>query len=197
LAQLRAQIPELPEAKRERFISAYGLRAYDATLLTAEREIADYYEATLAAADEAIDPQTVANWVTGELFRLINEAGHALQELPVTPQALAGLLALVERGAITLSTGKQVLGRMYETGRSASQIVKDQGLAQISDAQKLREIVRELLDQHPEQVQQYLAGKTQVLGWLMGQVMRATRGKANPQLARQLLQAQLEALRDH
>jgi aspartyl-tRNA(Asn)/glutamyl-tRNA(Gln) amidotransferase subunit B len=193
--ELRAQLPELPDAKRARFIADHGLNDYNAGVLVADKAIADYYEAVITAAAGAISPQTVANWVTGELFRLMNETGKGIDAVAITPKALAELIGLVEGNTINPNTGKQVLEEMFASGRGARQIVEERGLAQISDAAALEEIVAQVLDENPEQVEQYLDGKTKIVGWLMGQVMRATRGKANPQVVRDLLQGQLETRR--
>ena len=190
--ELRANLPELPEARRSRFVGDYGLSDYDAGVLVAGKAIADYYEATVAAAAGRADPKAVANWVTGELFRLMKEAGRAIEAVPVSPQALADLIGLVEEGTINLNTGKEVLAEMAASGRSARRIVEERGLAQISDTAALEAIVAQIVEQHPTQVNQYLEGKEQLLGWLMGQVMKATRGKANPQAVQELLQAHLE-----
>jgi aspartyl-tRNA(Asn)/glutamyl-tRNA(Gln) amidotransferase subunit B len=191
VAELRAELPELPDAKRDRFISAYGLSDYDAGVLVSDRAIADYYEATVGAAASAVDPKTVANWVTGTLFRLMKESGQEISEIAVSPQALAELIGLVQEGTINLNTGKDVLAEMFATGRSGRDIVDERGLAQISDTAALERIVAQVLDGNPEQVDRYLGGTHKVLGWLMGQVMKATRGKANPQAVRELLQTQL------
>jgi len=190
--ELRANLPELPEARRSRFVGDYGLSDYDAGVLVAGKAIADYYEATVAAAAGRADPKAVANWVTGELFRLMKEAGRAIEAVPVSPQALAELIGLVEEGTINLNTGKEVLAEMAASGRSARRIVEERGLAQISDTAALEAIDAQIVEQHPTQVNQYLEGKEQLLGWLMGQVMKATRGKANPQAVQELLQAHLE-----
>ena len=191
--ELRAQLPELPEAKHARFIADYGLSAYDAGVLVADKAVADYYEAA-AAADKA-NPKTVANWITGALFRLMKESGPEIGAVTVSPQALAELIGLVEDNTINTNTGKQVLEEMFASGSSARQIVEGRGLAQVSDAAALEKIVAQVLEENPQQVGKYLSGKGQVLGWLMGQVMKATRGKANPQMVRELLQTQLEARR--
>jgi len=199
--ELRTQLPEMPDAKRARFITEYGLDHHDAEVLVADRAIADYYEATVSAATgdgkkpSAADPKTVANWVTGELFRLMNESGQQIEALPVTPEALAELIGLVQDGTINPNTGKDVLEKMLSSGHSAGRIVEEHRLAQISDTEALEKAVAQVLDDHPDEVGQYLGGKQKVIGWLMGQVMRATRGKANPQVVRELLQAQLEARR--
>ena len=193
--ELRDQLPELPDARRARFVADYGLGDYDAGLLVADKGVADYYEATMVAIGDAAAPKAVANWVTGELFRLMRETGRKIDELSVSPPALAELVGLVEGGAINQSTGKEVLEEMFAAGRSARHIVEERGLAQISDTAALEGIVGQVLEKNPQQVGEYLAGKTQILGWLMGQAMRATQGKANPQVVRELLQAQLGARR--
>ncbi len=191
--ELRTQLPELPDAKRARFIADYGLSDHDAGVLVADKGVADYYEAAVAIGKAG--PKTVANWITGALFRLMKESSVGIADVQVKPRALAELIGLVKNDTINLNTGKEVLEEMFASGRSGRQIVEERGLAQISDATALEKIVAQVLEENPEQVSRYLGGKVQILGWLMGQVMRATRGKANPQVVRELLQAQLEARR--
>ncbi|HET91375.1 MAG TPA: Asp-tRNA(Asn)/Glu-tRNA(Gln) amidotransferase subunit GatB [Chloroflexi bacterium] len=192
VAALRAQLPELPAARRERFTSDYGLSGYDAALLTADRAVADYYEAVVSAGGA---PKAAANWITGELFRLMKETGQTIQTVHVSPQALAELIQLVETDVITLGSGKTVLAEMFAAGGSARQIVAARGLAQISDTNALEQVIARIVEENPEEVRQYLEGKEQILSWLMGQVMRATHGKANPQVVQRLLHVQLEARR--
>jgi len=191
--ELRRRLPELPDARRARLIAEYGLGDFEAGLLVADRGVADYYEAAVALGE--VDPRTVANWIVGDLFRLMKDAGRGIADIPVSPQALVDLIGLVEAGVVNLNTGRQVLEEMVATGREARQIVEEEGLAQISDEEALRRVVEQVLDEHPAQVERYLGGKEQVAGWLMGQVMRATRGQANPQKARALLKEALEARR--
>jgi aspartyl-tRNA(Asn)/glutamyl-tRNA(Gln) amidotransferase subunit B len=191
---LRDQLPELPDAKHARFIADYGLNEYDARVLVADKAVADYYEA--AVTDSNADPKTVANWVTGELFRIVKETESAIDTAPVRPADLAELVDLVEEGTINLSTGKDVLADMFESGKGARQIVEERGLVQISDTAALEDIVTRVLDENPEQAAKYLGGKEQIVGWLIGQVMRATQGKANPQVVRTLITQHLERLRD-
>jgi aspartyl-tRNA(Asn)/glutamyl-tRNA(Gln) amidotransferase subunit B len=191
--ELRTRLPELPDAKHARLVTDHGLSDYDAEVLVADKRVADYYEAAVAAS--TADPKTVANWVTGELFRLMNEAGKEISTVPVSPRALVDLIGLVEDDTINLNTGKDVLAEMFASGKTAPQIVEEQGLAQISDTAALEKIVARVLEQNPGQVDKYLGGKVQIIGWLIGQVMKATRGKANPQIVRELLQVQLEARR--
>ncbi len=190
--EIRARLPELPDARRDRFISQYSLSRYDASVLVADRLVADYYEAAVAAASQAA-AKTVANWVTGELFRLMKAAETDIEAVRVGPQALAELLALVEDGTLSISAAKTVLGDMFETGRPAAHIVKEKGLRQISDADELGRIVNEVLAANPKPVEEYLGGKEQALRFLVGQVMRATRGKANPRLVNDLLRETLDA----
>ncbi len=187
---LRASLPELPLARRDRFMEGYGLSRQDANLLTEERAVADFFEAAVEAY--AGEPRAMANWITGELFRLLNAEGMAIDEAQVTPAGLAELQTLVDRGTINLNTAKRVLDTMFHTGRSAQEIVEAEGLAQVSDQEALAAIVAQVVAEHPEEVARYRSGKTQVFGWLMGQVMRATRGKANPQVVRGLLQEALD-----
>lgn len=193
LEELRRGLPELPAARRERFICEYGLGEYEAGLLVADRAVADYYEAAVRLGK--VNPKTMANWMTVDLFRVMKETGRGLAELPVSPQALVDLIGLVEEGVINLNTGREVLDEMVATGRAARTIVEERGLAQISDEAALRAVVERVLDENPAQVAQYLGGKGQVAGWLMGQVMKATQGKANPQRVRPLLLEALEARR--
>jgi aspartyl-tRNA(Asn)/glutamyl-tRNA(Gln) amidotransferase subunit B len=187
--QLRRELPELPGARRTRFAAEYGLSDYDARLLVSDRDVADYFESAVAAGAA---PKSAANWIAVELFRLMKADDRSISGLNTSPEELAGLIALVEEDAINQSTAKEVLEEMLRSGRDAQSIVSEQGLAQISDADTLGEIIAQVLDEHPEQVDEYLSGKQQVMGWFIGQVMRATRGKANPQLARDLLNNRLE-----
>lgn len=193
--KLRARLPELPDAKQARLVADYSLGQHDAALLVEDRAVADYYEAVVAAAAD-LAPKTIANWVTGELFRLMKEAGRDVGEIQIAADALAELIALVEDDTINQNTAKEVLVEMFASGRRAQRIVEEQELAQISDEATLESVVARILADNPDEVAEYLAGKAQILGWLMGQVMRATQGQANPQLARELLRRQLERLKE-
>jgi aspartyl-tRNA(Asn)/glutamyl-tRNA(Gln) amidotransferase subunit B len=189
---VRRNMPELPDARQSRFVTEYGLPRADAEILTADREVADYYEAAVTAGRErSVEPKTVSNWMTGELFRLLKEAEVELGEMPMPAAALVELIALVEGGTITANSGKTVLREMFATGRPAADIVEEKGLAQISDEDALSAIVQSILNDNPEQVARYRGGKETLLSWFVGQVMRATRGKANPQVVMALLQDRL------
>ena len=137
----------------------------------------------------------VSNWVSGELFRLLNEGGIEISRSPVAPEALVGLLRNVERDVVNANTAKAVLAEMFETGRSADAIIAARGLAQISDANEIEALVQRAVEENPRPLEQYLSGKDAILGFFIGQVMRASRGRANPQVVREVLTAYLEELR--
>ena len=189
---LRARLPELPEAKQKRYVDEAGLRAYDAEVLTEDRDVAEYFEATMAAgAPVGVSAQSIANWITGELFRLLNEANADIAATKVTPENLVALIQLLDKGAITTTIAKQVLEEMFATGQAPGVIVSVKGLAQISDGDELSRIVDEVIDANPKPAGEYREGKDAVLGFLVGQVMRATRGKANPQMVSKLFRAKI------
>jgi aspartyl-tRNA(Asn)/glutamyl-tRNA(Gln) amidotransferase subunit B len=188
--QVRLSLPELPIARLHRFQEQYGLSAYDAEVLVAERSAADYYEQALAAAAD-VSPKVVANWITGELFALLNQSGLAIEACPVSPPALAALLQMVARSEINQNTGKTVLGEMFQGGKTAAEIVAQRGLRQVSDADVIAGLVAGVLADNPQQVASYLQGKETVSRWLFGQVMRLAKGQANPQVVQQELDRQL------
>jgi aspartyl-tRNA(Asn)/glutamyl-tRNA(Gln) amidotransferase subunit B len=186
---VRQTLPELPEARRQRFIAAYGLPAYDAGVLTQSAELAGYFEQVAA---EAGNPKTASNWVMEELLRTLKEHGTSINEVPLSPRALAGLIRLVDRGALSSSLAKDVFGKMYDSGRSAEDIVAADGLAQIDDEAALLALVHDVMARHSDAVAQYRAGKNATFGFLVGQVMKGSGGKANPKLANQLLKRELD-----
>jgi aspartyl-tRNA(Asn)/glutamyl-tRNA(Gln) amidotransferase subunit B len=193
--RVRAALPELPDEKRERFERSLGLNRYDAGVLVAEKAVADYFEAAVTAAgltadggqQSAVAPKAIANWLTGDLFGLMNQAGVEIDALKITPGQLAELLQMVTQGEINQTTGKAVLAEMFETGRPAAEIVQARGLAQVSDEPAIAESVEKVIAENPAQIEQFLGGKDTVAKWLMGQVMRAQGGKANPQVVQRLL----------
>ena len=190
--QIQGTLPELPDSRRARFINDYGLSPPDASLLSADRDVADYFEAAASSGQALnIPPRTMSNWMTGELFRLLKAEGVEISKSRIEPVALAELIALVEEGTITAHSGKTVLSEMFATGQSAASIVQEKGLAQISGRDALARVVEEILAANPEQVAKYREGKETLLQWFVGQVMRATRGKANAQVAMTLLQEKL------
>ncbi len=189
VAELAERLPELPDAKAARYVSAFGLHPRDAAVLVEERGIAEYFEAVVAAAGDA---RTVANWITGELFRLMNAAGTGIEAVKITPDAFAGLLRLVAAGQINLNSAKRVFGIMFETGRPADEIVQELGLLQVSDADALAAAVAQVVARYPDEVAKYRGGKATLFNWFLGQVMRETRGKGNPAVVRELLAAALK-----
>jgi aspartyl-tRNA(Asn)/glutamyl-tRNA(Gln) amidotransferase subunit B len=187
IARVRATMPELPEARSRRFVEQYAIPAYDAGVLTQSAALADYFEATAAK----VNPKAASNWIMGEVLRTMKERGQEIEQVPLRPGALAGLVALIERDTISNSVGKDVFAKMYDSGRSADEIVAAEGLAQIGDESQLLAIVREVVGRHADAVTQYRAGKQQTFGFLVGQVMKGSKGKANPKLASDLLKREL------
>lgn len=191
LERIRAELPELPRARRRRFIEQYGLSEYDADLLTSDKGIADYFEEAVRRKPEVVKPKAIANWMTGDLFGLMNQTGTPLANLKVRPEALAELVGLAAAGEINQSTGKMVLAEMFQGGQRAAEIVAARGLKQVSDAGFIADIVRQALEENPGEVASFKAGKHSVANWLFGQVMRKAAGKANPGLVRAELERQL------
>ncbi|CAN5891152.1 Asp-tRNA(Asn)/Glu-tRNA(Gln) amidotransferase subunit GatB [soil metagenome] len=181
---VRKELPELPDARRQRFVKQYGLPEYDATVLTASRELGDYFEAVALASG---NPKASSNWVMGALAARMNELGIGIGDVTLTPEALAGLIRLIDAGTISGPVTKAVFETMYDTGRPAQQIVEEEGLSRIDDAPVIAAAVQAVLDANPAAVAQYRAGKGQTLGFLVGQVMKATKGKANPALVNETL----------
>jgi aspartyl-tRNA(Asn)/glutamyl-tRNA(Gln) amidotransferase subunit B len=187
-ARVRAQMPELPASRRARFVESYGLREYDAEVLTQTRDMSEYFE---KAADASGDPRAAAHWVMGDLAAALNAESKEIAQSPVTAERLGELVALISKGEISGKMAKEVFAKMFSSGESARTIVEREGLRQISDAGALAAIVEQVLKANPKQVEQYRAGKTQVLGFLVGQIMKASRGQANPAAANQLLKDRL------
>lgn len=186
---LKASLPELPEAKKQRFMEAFGLSAYDASVLVAERETADYFE-TVA---EGRDSKLAANWVMSELFGSLNKAELSLSESPVSAPSLGGLIDLIADGTISGRIAKDVFADMFETGKPAADIVEEKGLKQVSDSGALEAAVAEVMGANPDRVADYRGGNQKLIGWFMGQIMKASGGKANPQMVNQLLREKLDA----
>ena len=200
VAQLEASLPELAPQRKARFIADYGLSEYDADLLTNTRATADYFEAALSIRDAAGSPDTaldsakeVANWILGDLSRLLNQDHRDIAASPVTPTGLSGLLRLIADGTLSISLAKTVLEEMYASGGDAADIVEEKGLAQISDTSAIEAAVAEAIAANPKAVADYLDGKENAARFLMGQVMRITKGQAQPDLALRLVQEGLAA----
>ncbi len=185
---VRAALPELPALRRKRLIEQYGLPAQDALLLTTEKAVGDYFE---RAAASGANPKLVANWVMGDLLAYLNTAGLPIGEVKVTPEGLAQMVALVEDGTISGKIAKTVFAAMLESGKSPKQVVEEEGLVQISDTGELERVVAEAIAAHPGAVDDFKAGKGQAVGFLVGQVMKATAGKANPKMINELVRKTL------
>jgi aspartyl-tRNA(Asn)/glutamyl-tRNA(Gln) amidotransferase subunit B len=184
LAEVEREMPELPHARRERFAAQYGLSAYDADVLTATRALADYYESTVQAGAPA---KAAASWIETELMRGLNDSDRDISASPVSPKALAALIARVESGSITAASGKKVFAAMFETGRPADEIIAAEKLEQIQDSSEIERMCREVIKKNPDNVAKYRAGNEGVFKFFVGQVMRASRGQANPQLVNDTL----------
>lgn len=193
VADIRAAQPELPLARRDRFVAQFALPPYVAGVLTAEKDVADFFESAVVAAP-AVTPARLANWLTGDLFGLLNEAGESIPSAKVPPASLAELVGLVETGEINQATAKAILAEMVQHGGSPRRIVQDRGLAQLTEAAAIEPLVDRVIRDNPEQVELYLRGKTTVSQWLFGQVMKAAGGKAHPPTVQQILSARLAAL---
>ncbi len=172
----RKNLPERPDRKFVRFMADLGLDAYQSEILTNDRATAEFYERVVSAMQQA-DAGLAANWVSGELFGIMNANGSAIDALPVSPGALAGLLDLLIEGKVNNATAKIVLDKMIATGQCALEIIDAEGLAQISDREAIAEVVRQVLAEHPNEVQSYREGKISLRQWFFGQVMRQMRGK--------------------
>jgi aspartyl-tRNA(Asn)/glutamyl-tRNA(Gln) amidotransferase subunit B len=192
---VRQKLPELPDARRDRFVSAFGLSHYDASVLVAEQAVAQYYEDVLAAG---ANPKSAANWITGSLFGLMNKAGVEREDigrLKVSATKLAGLIMLADAGTINKGTAASLLAEMWETGQDAQRIVQAKGLAQVSDTGAIEQAVAQVLADNAGMVEDYLAGKDKLFGALMGMVMKAMKGQGNPQVVKDVLASQLETRR--
>lgn len=184
--KILAELPELPLARRKRFMADYGLPAYDAEILTGERALSDYFEETVRAYGGS--PKTVSNWMMNEVLRMLNDRGMTAAGLRLSPLHLAEIIALVEAKTINVSTGKALVVKVQDSGKTPKEIVESEGLAQVSDEDAIRSLVEQVIAANPNEVASFQEGKTTIIGWFVGQVMRASRGKANPQTVKRLLE---------
>ncbi len=186
---IRKTLPELPGAMRARFVAECGLTEYDAEVLTADRSVAAWFD---QAAKLSKSPKLVANWIISELLRLLGEEKVAIDECKITPATLAELVDLIENKTINGKIGKEVFAEMFATGKAPAAIVKEKGLVQVSDSGAIAQVVTDAINANPAQVEQYKAGNAKVLQFLVGQVMKLSKGKANPQLVIAELKKQLD-----
>lgn len=191
LEALRARLPELPDQKLDRYVQEWSLPKQDAALLTENRERAGFFEQVMAASEGKLAPKSVANWFTGEIFRLLNERDVTPREIKFEPSDLTRLIELVETNAINRLAGKEVLSTMWETGDKPDAIVEAKGLKQISDSRILDDLIDQIISEHPGPVEQFKGGKQKVIGFLVGQVMRLSKGKANPKMVEQCFREKL------
>lgn len=184
IEKIKKDMPELPDQKIERFIKDYGLPQYDAEILTEEKALAEWFEEAVKLGGK---PKEVSNWIMVELLRLLNEEGKDITECSLTPSQLVELLGLIEKGTINRNTAKDVFEEMYKTGKSAEALVKEKGLTQISDSSVIIEAIRQVMSTNPKEVERFKAGEEKLIGFFVGQVMKLTKGKANPKLVNELV----------
>ena len=184
LGRVRDELPELPEARRSRLVSEYGIPAYDAGVLTSSRPLADYFEAAAATSANA---KAASNWIMSEVLRKVNETSTPIEAVPVTAASLGELVRLIDEGAISGKIAKEVFEKMYASGEAPRAIVEREGLAQLSDEAEIEKLAQQIVSDNPSQAEEYRGGNDKVLGWFVGQLMKATSGKANPKLARDAL----------
>lgn len=183
--QIRSQLPELPDAKKQRFMESFGLSTYDADVLVADKQVAEYFEEVVAAK---ADPKLVCNWISGELMRIMNENKVDIRNVGIPAESLARLIQFLQEGSISGKIAKTVFEEMVQSGKDPATIIEVRGLKQVSDEGALRGLLETLLNNNPKQVEQYRAGKTQIKGFFVGQVMKETKGQANPKIVNQLLE---------
>jgi aspartyl-tRNA(Asn)/glutamyl-tRNA(Gln) amidotransferase subunit B len=188
IEDIRRTLPELPLAKRERFVSEYGIPAYDAGVLTSTKALSEYYEKTVQLTNK---PKVASNWVMGDFLRFLNEEKRDIKDSPVSPEALAEMINLIEDGTISGKIAKEVFEDMYRSGKRAPEIIKEKGLVQITDSSALEKAIDEVIAANQENLARYRAGKDKLFGFFVGQVMKVTQGKANPNLVNELLKKKL------
>jgi aspartyl-tRNA(Asn)/glutamyl-tRNA(Gln) amidotransferase subunit B len=186
--EIRENLPELPLAKRERFMQDFGLSAYDAGVLTASRALADYYEEVVFRSGQ---PKIAANWVMGDVLRFLNEEKRDISQCPIAPASLAEVIRLIQEEAISGKMAKEIVEEMYKSGKTPRAIIEEKGLVQITDEFALTQTIAEIIEQNPEQLADYRAGKEKLFGFFVGQAMKATQGKAKPKIINDLLKKML------
>ncbi|OEF97188.1 aspartyl/glutamyl-tRNA amidotransferase subunit B [Desulfuribacillus alkaliarsenatis] len=191
IERLRAEIPELPDKRKERYMADYGLSAYDASVITSSREVAEFFDSTM---EHCKDAKSAANWIQGELLGYLNANNLELKNISLQPENLGNMIGLIEKGTISTKIAKTVFQEMLTSNKDPQEIVKEKGLEQISDEGAILEIVKKAIADNPKSVEDYKAGKEQAVGFFVGQVMKATRGKANPQMVNKMIVEQLKSL---
>jgi len=188
IEEVKKSLPELPLEKRERFIREFQIPPYDAGVLTSSRALADYFEEVARLSGK---PKVAGNWVMGDVLRFLNEEKRDIKECPILPQSLAEMIVLIENGTISGKMAKDIIVEMYKTGKTPQTIIEEKGMVQITDEDALEKTIAEVLAANPAQLEQYRGGKEKLFGYFVGQIMKATQGKANPQLINELLKKML------
>jgi aspartyl-tRNA(Asn)/glutamyl-tRNA(Gln) amidotransferase subunit B len=186
--KIRKELPELPLAKRERFIKDYQIPAYDAGVLTADKALANYYEEVVRLC---VKPKAASNWVMGDVLRFLNEEKRDIRNCPISPASLAEMISLIDEGTISGKMAKDIVEEMYKSGKPPKVIVEEKGMVQITDEGELIKTITAIIEANPNQLKDYRGGKEKLFGFFVGQVMKATQGKANPQLVNDLLKKML------
>jgi aspartyl-tRNA(Asn)/glutamyl-tRNA(Gln) amidotransferase subunit B len=186
--KIKKELPELPLAKRERFIKDYQIPAYDAGVLTADKALADYYEEVVAICAK---PKAASNWIMGDILKLLNEEKRNIRECPISTMATADMIQLIDKGTISGKMAKDIIGEMYKSGKGPKAIIEEKGMVQITDEGELIKTISAIIKANPQQLQDYRGGKKKLFGFFVGQVMKATQGKANPQIVNDLLKKML------
>ena len=189
ISRIKSTLPELPVARKTRYVSEFGLSQYDAEQITNTKFLAEFFEGCISFG---ATPKAVSNWLIGDIAKILNDKGIQAYEIPFTPQQLAKLVTLIEKGTISNTAGKKVIDELFDNPRDPDVIIKEKGLVQISDEGALLKIVIEVIDANPQSVEDYKAGKEKAIGFLVGQTMRATKGQGNPQLLNKLLKEELD-----
>jgi len=188
LREIKETLPEMPMARKKRFRELYGLRDKEIDIIVGDKALSEYFEALTACGT---DPRSAANWILGSMMKLLKEKGLKTGQIPVPPEELHKLIKIIAEGRISITAGQEVFSEMFNTGRSAGDIVNEKGLSQISNRTELERIITDVLNDNPQSLLDYAAGKTQAAVFLMGRIMKASKGKANPQLAREMLEEKL------
>jgi aspartyl-tRNA(Asn)/glutamyl-tRNA(Gln) amidotransferase subunit B len=191
LDKIRSSIPELPDERRKRFIAEYGIPAYDAAFITGSKPLADFFE---AAAKESKNAKAISNWIMGDVMKKLNDTGLEPLDMPIKPESLSRLVSLIDENVISGKIAKQVFEIMWDTGEDPADIVEKEGLKVVTDTEEIRSIVIQVISANPKSVEDYKSGKTKAIGFLVGQIMRETKGKADPQAVNRLLKEELDKL---
>lgn len=189
IQEIKKTLPEMPMTRKKRFKELYGLKDKEIDIIVGDKELSEYYEALVSCGT---DPKIGSNWILGSILKLLNEKGLKTGQIPVPPEELSNLLKIIEEGKISITAGQEVFREMFDAGKGADDIVKEKGLSQISNKTELERIIKSVLDDNPKSLSDYAAGKKQAAAFLMGRIMKASKGRANPQLAREILEERLK-----